>query len=57
MNFSAYMIGFAVMILGLAIAAYLLHVPPKWIGAGVVTLVGIGIVSGVTHTRQRDPNP
>jgi hypothetical protein len=32
----------------------LLQVPPKWIGVGVICLVGLGIVYGVTATRQKD---
>jgi len=31
-----------------------LHVPPRWIGVGVVILVGLGVVTGVTTTRNRD---
>jgi hypothetical protein len=56
MGFLAYMIGFAVLILGLGLAAYLLNVPAKWIGVGVITLTGIGIVKAVGTTRQRDPS-
>ncbi|MCC6860593.1 MAG: hypothetical protein IT158_18645 [Bryobacterales bacterium] len=56
MSFSAYMIGFVVLTLGLALAAYLLNVPAKWIGVGVITLVGLGIVKAVSATRERDPS-
>lgn len=54
MSFGLYILGFLVLILGLAWGAHLAHVPQQWIGAGVVVLVGIGIVTAVTHTRQRD---
>jgi hypothetical protein len=54
MSFSLYIVGFIVMIIGLAMGAYLLHVPPRWIGIGVIILVGLGILTGVTSTRQRD---
>jgi len=54
MSFGLYVCGFLVMIAGLAIGAYLLHVPPRWIGTGVVVLVGFGILTGVAKTRQRD---
>lgn len=54
MSFGIYIAGFLVMLAGLAFAAHLLHVPPKWITAGVITLVGLGILTGVTTTRQRD---
>jgi hypothetical protein len=39
----------------LAIGAHLLHVPQKWIGVGVLCLIGIAIIHGVTATRQKDP--
>lgn len=44
------------MIIGLALGAHLLHVPPKWIGVGLVVLIGLGILTGVTTTKQRDPS-
>jgi hypothetical protein len=50
------MVGFIVLIIGLALGAYLLHVPPKWIGVGVIVLAGIGILTGVTSTRRPDPS-
>jgi uncharacterized membrane protein YiaA len=56
MSFGLYVLGFVILIVGLAMAAYLLHVPAMWIGVGVVVLAGIGIISGVSHTRQRDPS-
>jgi len=55
MSFGLYLLGFAILIIGLAAGAHLMHMPPRWIGVGVVVLVGIGIVSAVSHTRQRDP--
>jgi hypothetical protein len=55
MSFALYIIGFVVLITGLAIGANLLHVEPRWIGVGVIVLIGLGIVLGVTRTRQRDP--
>jgi hypothetical protein len=56
MSFGIYLIGFIVMIVGLAIGAHLMHVPNQWIGVGVLVLVGLGILRGVTMTRQRDPS-
>jgi len=56
MSFTLYVIGFIVLIAGLAWGANLMHVEPRWIGVGVVVLVGLGIVLGVTSTRQRDPS-
>lgn len=55
MSFGIYAIGFTILIGGLSYAAYLLHVPAHWIVVGAVVLVGIGILTGVKATRQRDP--
>jgi hypothetical protein len=54
MSFWLYIVGFFVLIVGLAIGAHLAHVPNQWIGVGVVVLVGLGILKAVTNTRQRD---
>ncbi len=54
MSFGIYIAGFIIMIIGLAIGANLMHMPPKWIGVGVLVMVGLGILTGVSHTRQRD---
>ena len=56
MSFALYIVGFIVVIAGLAWGAHLAHVPQHWIAVGAVVLVGLGIVKAVTHTRQRDPN-
>lgn len=54
-SFALYLIGMLVLIAGLAYAAWLLHVSPTWIVVGVIVLLGIGILGGVTKTRRRDP--
>lgn len=54
-SFALYLIGMIVVIGGLAYAAWLMHVPTQWLVAGVLVLLGIGIVGAVTHTRRRDP--
>ena len=55
MSFGIYSVGFAILISGLIYAAYLVHVPGHWIAVGAVVLLGIGILSGVKATRQKDP--
>ena len=55
MSFGIYIAGYVILIIGLAIGAHLLHVPQKWIGVGVLCLIGIAIIHGVTATRQKDP--
>ena len=57
MSFTLYVVGFIVLIAGLAWGAHLMNVPPHWIGVGVIVLVGLGIITGVTGTRHRDPSP
>ena len=56
MSFGLYIVGFIVLIVGLAMGAFLLHVPAQWIGVGVVVMVGLGVLTGVTTTRHRDPS-
>lgn len=55
-SFATYLIGFIILIVGLALAAYLLNVPTMWIGVGVIVLVGIGVLSATSRTKLRDPN-
>jgi len=55
MSFGLYSLGFAIAIGGLTYAAYLLHMPAQWIVAGAVILLGVGILTGVKTTRQKDP--
>lgn len=53
--FSTYLVGFLVVIIGLAVGAYLLNVPTTWIVVGVIVLVGLGILTATSRTRQKDP--
>jgi len=55
MSFGIYAAGYAVLICGLLYAAHLMHMPSRWMIAGGVVLVGIGILSAVKATRQKDP--
>ena len=56
MSFELYAIGFAILIGGLIYAAHLVHMPAHWIVVGAIVLLGIGILSGVKATRQKDPS-
>ncbi len=47
-NFTLYVLGYLIVIAGLAYGAHLLGVPPVWIGVGAIVLAGIGIVTGVS---------
>lgn len=54
-NFTLYLIGFVILIVGLAYGAYLAGVPPTWIVVGVICLIGIGILSAVKKTQAPSP--
>jgi uncharacterized membrane protein len=54
MSFGLYAIGFAIMIGGLMYGAHLMHMPTHWIVVGAIVLLGVGILSRVKATRQRD---
>ena len=56
MSFGLYAGGFAIVICGLIYAAHLVHMPVHWIVVGAVVLLGVGILSGVKATRQKDPS-
>ena len=54
-SFSTYLIGFIVLIIGLAVAAILLGVPQIWVVVGCIVLIGIGILMATTRTKPKDP--
>ena len=54
-SFGTYLVGFLILIVGLAIAAYLLNVPSMWILVGAIILVGIGVLSATTRGKMKDP--
>jgi hypothetical protein len=56
MSFGLYAMGFAIVIGGLIYGAFLVHMPGHWIAVGAIVLVGVGILTGVKATRQRDPS-
>jgi hypothetical protein len=55
-SFNIYLIGFIILVIGLALGAYLAGAPPMWIAVGVICLVGIGILSAVKKTQGRTLN-
>jgi len=56
-SFAIYLVGFLIFVGGLAYGAHLLGLPPVWIGVGAITLIGLGMVTGVGKTRQKDDTP
>ena len=55
MSFGIYICGFLLVVLGLVYGAAMLHVPAHWIVMGSIVLIGIGVLSAVKATRQKDP--
>jgi hypothetical protein len=55
MSFGLYILGYLIVIGGLTYGAALLHAPTRWIVVGAIVLVGVGILTGVKTTRQKDP--
>jgi len=53
-SLAIWVIGFIMLIGGLAYGASLAGLSPQWIGVGAVVLAGVGIVMGVTKTRTKD---
>lgn len=55
-SLTIFIIGFIIVIGGLAYGASLAGLPPQWIAVCAVVLAGIGIVMGVSKTRMKDPS-
>jgi len=53
-SFALYIVGFIILIGGLAYGASLAGLGTQWIVVGVLVLLGLGIAMGVTRTRQKD---
>lgn len=56
-SFVLYLVGFLVFIGGLIWAAVALGLPGQWVAIGAVVLLGLGVISAVTHTRAKDETP
>jgi len=54
-SFALYLIGMLVVIGGLSYGAHMAGLATHWIAVGAVVLLGIGILGGVSRTRQKDP--
>jgi hypothetical protein len=55
MSFALYLIGFVVVIAGVAWGLSKAGLPSEWIAIACVILLGLGIVMGVSRTRMKDP--
>jgi hypothetical protein len=56
MSFALYLIGFVILVAGVAWGLSVAGLSPTYIGIAVVILIGLGIVTGVTRTRTKDPS-
>ena len=56
-SLAIYIIGFVILIAGLAYGASLAGLATQWIVVGVLVLAGIAVATSATRTRQRDPAP
>ena len=56
MSFALYVIGFIIMVIGVGLGAFYLHVPPHWIAVTVLIMIGLGVATGVSSTRHKDPS-
>jgi hypothetical protein len=54
MSFGIYLLGFVIVIGGLAWGLTVAHVPGLYIAIGAVVMLGLGILTGVARTRQKD---
>ncbi len=54
MSFGIYLTGFVAVIAGLIYGASLIHVPTHWIVVGGLVLLGLGILTGVKATCQKN---
>ncbi len=55
MNFALYLVGFFVFIGGVAWGLTVMGVSTTYILIACLVLLGIGIMTGVTRTRMKDP--
>jgi xanthine/uracil/vitamin C permease (AzgA family) len=53
--FGLYVIGFFVFLAGVLYAEILLHIPQTWVIVSALVIVGLGVMSAVSHTKRRDP--
>jgi hypothetical protein len=55
MSFAIYLIGFAILIGGVAWAMSVAGVSTLYIMIAAVILLGLGVLSGAARTRSKDP--
>jgi membrane-bound acyltransferase YfiQ involved in biofilm formation len=56
MSFAIYLVGFILLTGGVAWGLITAGVPSLYVAIACVILVGLGIISGVSKTRSKDPS-
>jgi len=56
MSFAIYLVGFALVTGGVGWALVTAGVPHVYVAIACVILIGVGIISGVSKTRSKDPS-
>ena len=54
MSFALYVVGYMILMSGLIYGAILLHMPTRWIVVAAIIMLGTGVITAVTATRQKD---
>lgn len=54
-SFGIWVIGYLIFLGGVAWGMVALGVPQQWVVIATVILLGLGIITGVSRTRRRDP--
>ena len=55
MSFALYLVGFALLMGGIAWGLITAGVPALYVAIACVVLIGLGVISGVARTRSKDP--
>ena len=51
--FNLSIVGWLIVIVAVAIAAYMMHAPMIWIAVGALALLGIGVISSVGKSKPQ----
>ncbi len=51
--FNLALLGWIIVIVAVAIAAYMFHAPPVWIAIGALLLLGVGIIASVGKSKPQ----
>jgi len=51
--FNLSIVGWIIVIIALAIAAYMMHAPTVWIAVGALALLGVGIIASVAKSKPQ----